>query len=153
MEPRALRLEVTETFLVEDPDKAFATLARLRDLGIGLKLDDFGSGYSSLSYLQRFPFDTLKIDRSFISRLGVSRETVEIVRAIIGLADSLRMSLIAEGIETPEQLEQLKRMGCRFGQGYWFSPPVDLAHFEALLEGWHGSRYLAPALAGERQGG
>jgi len=104
---------------------------------VGVKLDDFGSGYSSLDYLQRFPFDTIKIDRSFVSRLPASRETTEIVRAVIGLARSLGLDLVAEGIENRAQLDCLKELGCRYGQGYWFSPPVELGQLRALLEEWH----------------
>lgn len=134
LDASALRLEITETFLVEDPDKALVMLSRLRGMGVGLKLDDFGSGYSSLDYLQRYPFDTLKIDRSFVSRLPASHENTEIVRAIAGLARSLGMDMVAEGIETQAQLEWLRDLGCRYGQGYWFSPPVPLARLKELLE-------------------
>jgi EAL domain-containing protein (putative c-di-GMP-specific phosphodiesterase class I) len=136
LDPSALHLEITETFLVEDPEKALATLNRVRALGVGLKLDDFGSGYSSLDYLQRFPFDTVKIDRTFISHITSSHETVEIVRAIIGLTRSLRLDLVAEGIENRAQLECLKELGCRYGQGYWFSPPVELDRLREVLEEW-----------------
>jgi EAL domain-containing protein (putative c-di-GMP-specific phosphodiesterase class I) len=137
LEPAALRLEITETFLVEDPEKALGMLTRLRAMGVGLKLDDFGSGYSSLDYLRRFPFDTLKVDRSFVSGLASSHEDAEIVRAIVGLAQSLNLEMVAEGIENQAQLEWLKNLGCRFGQGYWFSRPVDLASLKALLEHWN----------------
>ncbi|HEY2012773.1 MAG TPA: EAL domain-containing protein [Bryobacteraceae bacterium] len=136
LEPSVLRLEVTETFLVDDPDKARATLGHLRALGVGLKLDDFGSGYSSLDYLQKFPFDTVKIDRAFVTRIAFSHESVEIVRAVVGLALSLHLELVAEGIETRAQLECLKELGCRYGQGYWFSPPVELERLRKVLEEW-----------------
>ncbi len=143
LEPSVLRLEITETFLVEDPGKALATLRRLRALGVGLKLDDFGAGYSSLDYLQKFPFDTLKIDRSFVSGLPTNHESTEIVRAIVGLARSLHLELVAEGIENPAQLDCVKEMGCRYGQGYWFSPPVELERMRAILEEWRGRKGLA----------
>jgi diguanylate cyclase (GGDEF)-like protein/PAS domain S-box-containing protein len=147
LEPNALRLEITETFLVEDPERALNTLGRLRALGVGLKLDDFGSGYSSLDYLQKFPFDTLKIDRTFVSRVTSCRESVEIVRAIVGLARSLNLELIAEGIENRAQLECLKDLGCRYGQGYWFSPPVELARLRELLEEWRARSADTPLCA------
>ena len=140
LEPAALRLEITETFLVEDPDRALDTLGRLRSMGVGLKLDDLGTGYSSLDYLQRFPFDSIKIDRGFVARLASSHESAEIIRAIAGLSRSLNMSVVAEGIETPEQLERLRELGCRHGQGFWFSPPLDRPHLRRLLEEWPNRR-------------
>jgi len=140
LEPAALRLEVTETFLVEDPQKASAALGRIRGMGVGLKLDDFGSGYSSLEYLQRFPFDSIKIDRSFVEGLTSRHESAEIVRAVAGLARSLNLSVVAEGIEDREQLECLRELGCRYGQGYWFSPPLQLAGLKQFLEEWPARR-------------
>ena len=136
LDPCALRLEITETVLLGDPEKAFGMLARLRAMGVAIKLDDFGAGYSSLNYLQRFPFDMLKIDRSFVTHLTTRRESEQIVRAIIGLASSLHMTVCAEGIENRAQLERLVEMGCQYGQGYWFSPPVELARLKELLAGW-----------------
>jgi diguanylate cyclase (GGDEF)-like protein len=133
LDPSALRLEITETFLVEDPDQAFGMLSRLRGMGVGLKLDDFGSGYSSLTYLQRYPFDTIKVDRSFVTGLPSNLESIGIVRAIAGLARSLNMDMVAEGIENQAQLDWLKDVGCRYGQGYLFSPPIDLEHLKKLL--------------------
>jgi PAS domain S-box-containing protein/diguanylate cyclase (GGDEF)-like protein len=134
LEPKALLLEITETFLVEDPEKALLMLTRLRAMGIGLKLDDFGSGYSSLDYLRRFPFDTLKVDRSFVSGLASCHGSAEIVKAIAGLAQSLKMDMVAEGIENQAQMEWLRGLGCRYGQGYWFSPAVEVSGLRALLE-------------------
>jgi PAS domain S-box-containing protein/diguanylate cyclase (GGDEF)-like protein len=139
LDPGALRLEITETFLVEDPEKALLTLNRLRAMGVGLKLDDFGSGYSSLDYLRRFPFDTLKVDRSFVSGLASSHESAEIVRAIAGLARSLHMEMVAEGIENRAQFDWLRALGCRYGQGYWFSEPVEFSRLKELLHGWNAS--------------
>src|SRR5207237_548260 len=101
----ALRLEITETCVMVQPSAALTVLQQLRHLGVGLKLDDFGSGYSSLTYLQQFPFDTLKIDRSFVSPLAAGSESVAIVEAIVSLARTLQMTVVAEGIETLEQLE------------------------------------------------
>ena len=149
LDPGALRLEITETFLVEDPEKALLMLNRFRAMGVGLKLDDFGSGYSSLDYLRRFPFDTLKVDRSFVSGLASSHESAEIVRAIAGLARSLHMEMVAEGIENRAQFDWLRSLGCRYGQGYWFSRPVELSRLKELLHGWNSSNACVNP-AGER---
>jgi EAL domain-containing protein (putative c-di-GMP-specific phosphodiesterase class I) len=97
----------------------------LRDLGVGIDIDDFGTGYSSLSYLRRFPVDALKIDRSFVGGMGGRPEDLEIVRAIVSLAIALGIKTVAEGVETAEQLLLVKDLGCGFGQGYLFGPPVD----------------------------
>jgi diguanylate cyclase (GGDEF)-like protein/PAS domain S-box-containing protein len=128
-----LKLEITESVLMSDAESVTRILAQLRSLGIGLHLDDFGTGYSSLSYLHRFPIDTLKIDRSFISRMGGGGESSEIARAIVTLAHSLGMDVIAEGVETEHQLAELKSLKCEYGQGNLFSEPVDLATAEALM--------------------
>ncbi|MBW4541159.1 MAG: EAL domain-containing protein [Myxacorys chilensis ATA2-1-KO14] len=119
-----LKLEITESLLMNQGEATQSKLTQLSNSGIRLSLDDFGTGYSSLSYLYRFPIHTLKIDRSFISRLGVTGETLEIVEAIIVLAHKLGMYVIAEGVETPEQLEQLRAICCEQAQGYLFSPPL-----------------------------
>jgi len=133
--PSALRLEITETAVMKDPENALATLHRLRQMGVGLKLDDFGTGYSSLTYLHRFPIDTLKIDRSFVMRLPSAAESVAIVRAILTLARSLEIDVVAEGVETGRQAQLLRSMGCEYGQGFWYSRPVDLATLRELLAG------------------
>lgn len=122
--PTTLQFEVTESVLVDDPEQALALVEELRRMGIGLKIDDFGTGYSSLSYLHRLPFDTLKIDRSFISTMSQDHTAYEIVRAIISLAQSLGLQVVAEGIETRSQAEELRGLGCGFGQGYLFAPPL-----------------------------
>jgi len=106
---------------------------QLRSLGIQLYIDDFGTGYSSLSRLHRFPIDCLKIDRSFVSRMELDRENFEIVRTIVTLAHNLGMDVTAEGVETLEQLAQLKTLGCECGQGYLFSKPVDRQGVEAMI--------------------
>jgi diguanylate cyclase (GGDEF)-like protein/PAS domain S-box-containing protein len=116
-------LEITENVLADDLEGACQTLNRLAELGISLKLDDFGTGYSSLNYLSRLPFDTLKIDRSFVSRMAESQETSGIVKTIIGLAGDLHMDVIAEGVETREQLVRLRDLGCQYGQGFYFGRP------------------------------
>ncbi|MDB9513956.1 EAL domain-containing protein [Kamptonema animale CS-326] len=128
-----LKLEITESVVMEDGESAVTMLSQLRDLGIHLCIDDFGTGYSSLSYLHRFPINTLKIDRSFVSRMGVDGDNSEIVRAIVMLAHSLGMDVVAEGVETSHHLAQLRSLGCEFGQGYFFSKPVNSEVATALL--------------------
>jgi EAL domain-containing protein (putative c-di-GMP-specific phosphodiesterase class I) len=119
-----LRLEVTESSLMSHEDTAQATMQGLRSLGVGLHMDDFGTGYSSLNHLHRYPFDTLKIDRSFIQEIVEKRSSAEIVRTILRLAHSLDMEVVAEGIETAEQAKRLRSIGCRLGQGYYFARPM-----------------------------
>jgi PAS domain S-box-containing protein len=131
--PGALRLEVTETVVMSDPNCSFELLEAFRQLGVGLKLDDFGSGYSSLSYLERFPFETIKIDRSFVARLGASVESAAIVQSILQLAQSLGREVVAEGIETAEQADLLRQLGCGYGQGFWYSKAVELPRVYELL--------------------
>lgn len=122
--PETLQFEVTESVLVQDPAQALELVSELRRMGVGLKIDDFGTGYSSLSYLHRLPFDTLKIDRSFISTMVQDHAAFEIVRAIILLAGSLGLRVVAEGIETRTQADELRSLGCAYGQGYLFAPPL-----------------------------
>jgi EAL domain-containing protein (putative c-di-GMP-specific phosphodiesterase class I) len=123
--PHSLKLEVTETTLMQDADLAIQLLGQLHSLGLQLSIDDFGTGYSSLSYLYRFPVDTLKIDRSFINHIDVDGEQVELVRTILMLAWNLGLDTIAEGIETPMQLAQLRSLRCTYGQGFLFSHPLE----------------------------
>ncbi len=125
--PTSLKLEITESMLMQDADAA--PLAALAALGIHLAIDDFGTGYSSLSYLSRLPIDTLKVDRSFVSRLGQDRESDAVVRTIVALADTLNMSVTAEGIEEPEQAARLRSLGCHRGQGYLFARPAPPSAF------------------------
>ena len=124
VDPHSLKLEITESMVMENVEAAIAMIGQLRGLGIELSIDDFGTGYSSLSYLHRFPISTLKIDRSFVSRMTGNNENAEIVRTIIMLARSLKMDVVAEGVETAEQLAQLKALDCEYGQGYYFSKPL-----------------------------
>jgi len=128
-----LRLEVTESSLMSSPETALETMEDLKALGVGLHMDDFGTGYSSLNHLHRYPFDTLKIDRSFIQSVADEQESIEIVGTILDLARSLNMDVVAEGIETAEQADCLKSLGCRLGQGYYFSRPVDATAIGAML--------------------
>lgn len=123
LDPERLELEITESIMVSDAEKALATLGRLRALGIGIALDDFGTGYSSLSYLHRFPLTTLKIDRSFVAKLGETLESVAITRAVIQLGHALGIRVVAEGVETPEQLDFLIQEGCDLTQGYLLGRP------------------------------
>ncbi|MEP0854807.1 EAL domain-containing protein [Trichocoleus sp. DQ-U1] len=120
-----LKLEITESCLLENAEAAAILLWQLRDRNIQLSIDDFGTGYSSLNYLHRFPVNTLKIDRSFVNRMGAGGKDAEIVKAIVALAHNLGMSVTAEGIETAQQLAQLKALQCERGQGYFFSKPLD----------------------------
>ena len=124
--PHRLCIEITEHAVLDEVDTTIATLNGLRDIGVRLAIDDFGTGYSSLSYLRRLPVDIVKIDRSFTGELGVDGANVTIVAGIIGLARGLGLEVIAEGIETPRQLEVLRELGCTYGQGYLFAAPVAL---------------------------
>ncbi len=133
LDPARLRLEVTESALVEESASAVATLEALSELGVGLVLDDFGTGYSSLAYLNRFPFDALKIDRSFVDALGVEQERTAIVEAIIGMARALSLDVIAEGVENEAQVSELRRLGCDFGQGHLFSRALSAEKISTLL--------------------
>ena len=121
----ALHVEITESAAVSDPVLVRTVLRDLRGLGVQVSLDDFGTGYCSLSYLQQFPVDTLKIDRSFVQRIGEQGEGDGIVRLIVGLADTLKLAVVAEGVETALQAAHLSALGCQFGQGYHFARPVE----------------------------
>lgn len=124
LSPECLRLEITESVVMEDAQVATAMLRQLRSLNVQLSIDDFGTGYSSLSYLHRFPINILKIDRSFIGRMCQEEESLGIVETIVILASKLKMRVVAEGIETPEQWAMLRDLRCEYGQGYLFSEPV-----------------------------
>jgi EAL domain-containing protein (putative c-di-GMP-specific phosphodiesterase class I) len=128
-----LCLEMTESVLLTDTDENLTQLLRLKQLGVTLAMDDFGTGYSSLAYLRRFPMDTLKIDRSFVDRLGGDSADEALVRTIVRLGQSLGMATVAEGIEEPVQLAALRGMGCDLAQGYLFSRPVAAPEAGALL--------------------
>jgi len=133
LSPGLLTLEITEGLLVEDTTKTISRLEELKALGVRLAIDDFGTGYSSLAYLQRFPIDELKIDKRFVDGVAQGVEDAALAQAVIRLSDSLRMKTVAEGIESPQQVAQLKEWGCEFGQGYHFSKPLPGDQFEALL--------------------
>ena len=131
--PERLRLEITENTIMKNEQLAASILLRLRELNISVYIDDFGTGYSSLSYLHTFPIQTLKIDRSFIKAMCVNTDALEIIRSIVNLGHSLSMSVIAEGVETREQLERLKELKCDFFQGFIFSPPLDPEGVDKIL--------------------
>jgi EAL domain-containing protein (putative c-di-GMP-specific phosphodiesterase class I) len=134
--PESLKLELTESTVMGDPAQAVEMLQQIKALGISLAIDDFGTGYSSLSYLHRFPLDTLKIDRSFISGIRDwehSTEGTEIARSILPMASNLHLEVVAEGVETVEQLTLLKKLHCKYGQGFYFSRPLPAADAALLL--------------------
>lgn len=133
IDPRRLHLEITESVAMADPARTNEVLWQLKDLGAGVCLDDFGTGHSSLSRLRRFPVDVLKIDRSFVSHMDSDAEARQIARLIIEFAHTVNLQVIAEGVETNAHLEHLKRLGCEFGQGYFFSRPVDPEAVERLI--------------------
>jgi diguanylate cyclase (GGDEF)-like protein/PAS domain S-box-containing protein len=135
LDARCLKLEITESVLMSDAESVTSTLRRLKELGVELQLDDFGTGYSSLSYLHRFPVDALKIDRSFVSRIGPDGTNSEIARAIVTMAHSLKMSVVAEGVETEAQAAELRSLACEYGQGYLFAGALDDAGAESLISG------------------
>ena len=134
LEPRYLELELTETFLMQDSRSTAEVLKELKEIGVLLALDDFGTGYSSLSYLKRFPIDAVKIDQSFVRDLTTDPDDAGIVTAVIAMGRSLHMRVVAEGVETREQLAILQEHGCPQGQGYYFSRPVPAVEFRQLLE-------------------
>ncbi|WP_421659428.1 EAL domain-containing protein [Leptothermofonsia sp. ETS-13] len=133
LEGHSLKLEITESVAMNNVESAIAMLVRLKALNLQLSIDDFGTGYSSLSYLYRFPVDTLKIDRSFVSRMDDAGDDAAIVQTIVGLAHSLNMNVVAEGVETAAQLARLQTMQCEYGQGYFFSKPLPAQGAKALL--------------------
>jgi diguanylate cyclase (GGDEF)-like protein len=140
-----VELELTESLVMHDPASAEHTMRQLRALGLHLSLDDFGTGYSSLAHLKRFPFNSVKIDRAFVTDITTNPDDAAIASAIIAMSHNLRMLVIAEGVETAEQLEQLRAKGCDQIQGYYFSPPVPAAAFEAMLRA--DQRIALPAAA------
>jgi EAL domain-containing protein (putative c-di-GMP-specific phosphodiesterase class I) len=123
--PENLRLELTESVTMRDEERTTRVLSELRKLGVRLCIDDFGTGYSSLSYLRRFALDILKIDRSFVTDMLNNSESKEIVKTILSLGRNLRMRVVAEGVESHEQMNLLKSLGCEFAQGFLFSRPLD----------------------------
>jgi EAL domain-containing protein (putative c-di-GMP-specific phosphodiesterase class I) len=133
LQAACLSLEVTETMLIDDHDGPDEGFRRLKELGVGVVLDDFGTGFSSLGYLRRFPFDMLKIDRSFVDQIGSDAANAAIVTAVTGIAEALGVAVVAEGVETEAQMAEISRLGCHFAQGYLFSRPVPAADAAELL--------------------
>ena len=144
--PSRLELEITEAVLIQDTETAMAALHQLRGLGVRIAMDDFGTGYSSLNYLRKFPFDKIKIDRCFISGLSKGEDSFAIVKAVTDLAKNLRMTTTAEGVETEQQLETIRHLGCAEAQGYLFSAPKPAEDIVRLLLGWD-ERARAAAVA------
>jgi EAL domain-containing protein (putative c-di-GMP-specific phosphodiesterase class I) len=132
--PQCLKLEVTESGIMEDPQQAVVKMKLLQEKGINFSIDDFGVGYSSLSYLRRFPIDTLKIDQSFVIESAASKDDQEIIKTIIIMAQNLSMNTVAEGVETKEQLDFLAHQGCNIMQGYYFGRPMPAKKFEGILK-------------------
>jgi diguanylate cyclase (GGDEF)-like protein/PAS domain S-box-containing protein len=131
--PGAVMLEITESILMQQTGSVLTQLQELKELGVQVAIDDFGTGYSSLSYLQRYPIDLIKIARPFVEDVTAGVDKSALARAIIGLADTLRLRTVAEGVETPEQCAALRALGCTMGQGYYFSPPLPAADITRLL--------------------
>jgi EAL domain-containing protein (putative c-di-GMP-specific phosphodiesterase class I) len=138
LHPRFLEIELTETAVMTNAAGSVGILEKLSRMGVVVAIDDFGTGYSSMSYLRQFPIDRLKIDRSFVQSLGSDADNTAIVKAIISLAHSLRLKVVAEGVETSDQLEQLKTLGCDQYQGHHFSEPASAASVEAMLRAAQG---------------
>jgi diguanylate cyclase (GGDEF)-like protein len=139
LKAESLKLEITENILISNYSAANEVFTKLRSLGVQLEIDDFGSGYSALGYLQHFPISAIKIDKSFVDEIGKSRRGIELIRAIVSMARELGMEAIAEGIETGEQFNQLKDLSCHLGQGYLMSRPLDKESAEEILEKQLGS--------------
>ena len=133
-DPSALCLELTETTFMEDADSHKETLAGIKSLGVGLAIDDFGTGYSSLTYLKRFPVSVLKIDQAFVRGLGEDASDTAIVKSVIDLAHALGLVVVAEGVETSDQVMHLQRLGCDLAQGYFFARPQAAEDLERQLE-------------------
>lgn len=144
--PRSLNLEITETVVMEDAKRTIQKLKQLKDLGLRLSVDDFGTGYSSLSYLQKFPLDMLKVDRSFVTGIAQNTENFEIVRAIVLLAKSLDMTVVAEGVETESQLMLLTQLQCEYGQGFHFARPMEEMVAQELMATSLRSEHTFPSV-------
>jgi EAL domain-containing protein (putative c-di-GMP-specific phosphodiesterase class I) len=149
LDPEFLHVEITEGVLMRDTEMALKTVKQLSDLGLRVEIDDFGIGFSSLSYLNQFPVDALKIDLSFVRNVPLNRDNAAITRAIVSLARSLNLGVIAEGVETQHERDYLQEVGCFDMQGYLFGRPCDPGEFAARLRDAH----LRPELAEAPQSG
>jgi EAL domain-containing protein (putative c-di-GMP-specific phosphodiesterase class I) len=147
LDPALLELEITESAMMNNPEQAAALMQQIRMLGIGLAIDDFGTGYSSLSYLRRFPLSTVKIDRSFVHDLSQDKDAQALTDGIITLAHGLRMKVVAEGVETVEQLEYLKVRGCDEIQGYWLCRPVPAEELCKFMARHLRNQFASPVAA------
>jgi EAL domain-containing protein (putative c-di-GMP-specific phosphodiesterase class I) len=147
LKPARLKLEITETALMQDLQSALATMHELRLLGVKLAIDDFGTGYSSLSYLRRFPVDTLKIDQSFVREVDADKKVRAIVQAIVVLAHALEIDVTAEGIETIGQLRTLMEANCDRAQGYLFARPLPIEALDDYLQAQQRDQRGLPAIA------
>jgi EAL domain-containing protein (putative c-di-GMP-specific phosphodiesterase class I) len=145
--PSALSLEVTESMLLDDVDHGIRTLRELKELGVRLAIDDFGTGYSSLAYLRRFPVDVLKIDRSFVEHLGTEPEEAAVVAAIVALGNALGLGVVAEGVETALQVDELRNLGVSGAQGFYFARPARADDIRGWIE-----RAVSGELAAARAG-
>lgn len=143
LDARRIRLEITESLIMQHPKVVTRALTRMRKRGFTVSIDDFGTGHSSLALLHRLPVDSLKIDRMFVAQLGQTKEAQRIIETILGLARALGLQVIAEGIETEEQLSELQAIRCTLGQGNLFSPPLGQELVEKLVLA--GSRLIAPS--------
>jgi hypothetical protein len=150
--PSRLELEITEAVLLQDDEGTIAALHQLRALGVRISMDDFGTGYSSLSYLRSFPFDKIKIDRSFIADLDRSKDSAAIIRAIAGLGASLGIETTAEGVETAEQFERVRRDGCTEIQGYFFGPPCAAERVFRTFADWRRDKAVGATKRGSGRG-
>jgi len=156
LDPKRLELEITETVMLDDTDGILVILHQLRDLGVGIAMDDFGTGYSSLSYLMRFPFSKVKIDRSFIAELGKGGDCDAIVTAVIDLCQTLGTTTLAEGVETEEQMQQLRAGNCHEAQGYLFSSALPVSEVSSMCRRLRSPEFieevveLAPNFADRR---
>ena len=131
--PQCLELEITESTLMEDVETAIAIMQEIKSTGVAIAIDDFGTGYSSLSYIKRFPIDVLKVDRSFVMDIPDDKNDMAITAAVIAMAHKLSMNVVAEGVETREQLQFLRQNNCDEGQGYLFSRPLSLGQLHRFL--------------------
>ncbi len=136
--PERLKVEITESLMMENLIDTIDKLKKIKQLGVGISVDDFGTGYSSLSYIRQFPVDTLKIDHSFVSEVTTNADDAKLIQAIIAMAEALKLLVIAEGVESIEQLQFLKAQGCQFAQGYFISPPLPLQQFEEFIQNRDG---------------
>ncbi len=134
--PRRMKLEITESVLMENPERAIEALRECRIKGLSIAIDDFGTGYSSLGYLHKFPIDTLKIDRSFVMAMHDDQRSMKIIQSVLRLAEQLRIPVVAEGIETKRDASVLKDLGCEFGQGYLFAKPLSIKDADGLIGSW-----------------